>query len=298
MKSDTNPKEFAGYWIARDRERRVISLRMTQHVLDAVETHFPEILRGERPSRGIAKGLSLQKLEEKMVLGKERPTKLNRLQKKVQQGTGCLKYPERVLLVMTLPLHLLSRVMSNPPPEAYLFMALAFELAYDHRYDSITYGGVEDPNMTLSMRMDVGMDKPSTSELRATADATWGTMADVYALIVQRSGGPVAHSRKNVGVVCDASYDSESVASTKCAHRVIYAQEIERAMGGGGGRPTVIGTDSSSNLAVARNQGAATLSRHSLRRWAALYGATPTHGGQPDLLGESGHGGHAMRLSD
>jgi hypothetical protein len=71
-------------------------------------------------------------------------------------------------------------------------------------------------------------------------------------------------------MVCDASYDSESVASTKCAHRVIYAQEIERAMGGGGERPTVIGTDSSSNLAVARNQGAATLSRHSLRRWAAL----------------------------
>ena len=93
---------------------------------------------------------------------------------------------------------------------------------------------------------------------------------DVYAYLVRRSGGAVAHGRKNVGVACDASFDSESIASTKTAHKVLYVQEIERAMGACGPRPTIIGTDSSSNLAVARRQGAAARSRHSLRRWANL----------------------------
>ena len=105
----------------------------------------------------------------------------------------------------------------------------------------------------------------------ATGDASWGSPGeDVYAFLIKRSGGPVAHVRKNTGVVCDASFDSESVASTKTAHTVLYVQEIERAFGVSGVRPTIIGTDSSSNLAVARRQGAAARSRHSLRRWANL----------------------------
>ena len=135
----------------------------------------------------------------------------------------------------------------------------------------------DDPNSLgsvpteLAMRMDVGMDSKPTSELTATGDASWGSPGeDVYAFLIKRSGGPVAHARKNTGVVCDASFDSESVASTKTAHKVLYVQEIERAFGVSGVRPTTIGTDSSSNLAVARRQGAAARSRHSLRRWANL----------------------------
>jgi len=125
--------------------------------------------------------------------------------------------------------------------------------------------------VTLAVRAEFGIDGRAPPELSASADATWNAVVeDVYAYLATRQGGAVAHCRKNCGVVCEASFDSEGVASTRCAHRVLYLQQIERAMGVRDNLPTIIGTDSSSNLAVAQKQGAAARSKHSLRRWAAL----------------------------
>ena len=220
----------------------------------------------------MAKGVNLQKACEGLKLPKDREgKKLDRVQKQIQKGIGMLKYPEKTMPAITVPLHYLSRVMAFPPPEAALVLALTAEIAYENRDVGITYGGVGEKRVQLDVRMEVGMDAPPPAELAATADATWGAEdKDVYAYLIMRSGGAVAHGRRNVDAVCDASFDSESIASTKVTHKALYCQAIEQAIGALPVRPTIVGTDSASNLAVARRQGAAANSRHSLRRYHAL----------------------------
>ena len=44
--------------------------------------------------------------------------KLSKDQKRVQKIIGALKFPERVMPALSLVLHRLSSVMSDPPPEA------------------------------------------------------------------------------------------------------------------------------------------------------------------------------------
>ena len=76
------------------------------------------------------------------------------------------------------------------------------------------------------------------------------------------------HGVKNINVVCESSYASEGVATQFLVQKLEYAQNIEQAFGAKSARPTVVGTDSSSNLAVGNRQGAAaTRSKHTLRRW-------------------------------
>ena len=76
------------------------------------------------------------------------------------------------------------------------------------------------------------------------------------------------HGVKSIKVLCESSYASEGVATQALAQKLEYVQNIEQALGALTTRPTIIGTDSSSNLAVATRQGAAaTRSKHTLRRW-------------------------------
>ena len=108
-------------------------------------------------------------------------------------------------------------------------------------------------------------------ELEGTADATWGLDKDVAAIIVTKCGAAVAHGVNNINVKVPSSVEAEGVASLRLAHKVECVQEIERAFGHEGKRPTIIGTDNTGNRAIAMHGGgSAGRSRHSLRRWAQL----------------------------
>ena len=270
VKFDRGADEVAGITWRRDREQRLITVRMTQHVVAAAKRYYPGLLEGKRPSQNEAKGLKLHELCDKLELPAKRDSKLTRQQKQVQEITGALKFPEKVLVVLSLPLHRLARVGSFAPPEAYLAALLVLELAYDHRFDSLTYGPGEQ-RLGLSTRTHIDLDEPAPSELQGTADATWGLSKDVYGYIATRSGAAIMHGVKSVQVICESSYATEGVATQHLAQKLEYAQQIEQVFGSLSVRPTVIGTDSSSNLAVGSSKGAASSrSKHTLRRWVAV----------------------------
>jgi hypothetical protein len=90
-------------------------------------------------------------------------------------------------------------------------------------------------------------------------------------VLVAKNGAAVVHGAGTVNVVCEASMDTEGVATTKgSSTRCLDVQAMERAMGVSTGLPTVVGTDNSANLLVSRGQGSAGRSKHSLRRWANI----------------------------
>ena len=142
-------------------------------------------------------------------------------------------------------------------------------MAYDNRHEGLTYGP-GDARIGLSVRSTVLLDEEAPAELQGTADATWGLEKDVYGVLVTKNGAAVVHGAGTVNVVCEASMDTEGVATTKLIHKVLYVQAMERAMGVSTGLPTVVGTDNSANLLVSRGQGSAGRSKHSLRRWANI----------------------------
>ena len=77
------------------------------------------------------------------------------------------------------------------------------------------------------------------------------------------------HGVKSIKVVCESSYATEGVATQALVQKLVYVQQIEQVLSALTTRPTIVGTDSSSNLAVATKQGAAaTRSKHTLKRWA------------------------------
>ena len=71
-----------------------------------------------------------------------------------------------------------------------------------------------------------------------------------YTLSSGREGRRDTTSTRASGATQALHFDSESVALTKTAHRVLYnyVQKIDRAFGVSGMRPTIIGTDSLSIL--------------------------------------------------
>ena len=125
--------------------------------------------------------------------------------------------------------------------------------------------------MGLDARLEVDLDEQAPPDLRGDADATWGTEGgDRIGYVATRCCAAVAHGVKSIRVICDAVHESENYASTQLSHKLEHLQNIERAISAFSARPTILGTDSSSNLAVAKRQGAASRSRHSLRRWVNL----------------------------
>lgn len=269
VKFKLEPNEFAGYAWTRDRRRRLLTVRMTQHVVAGVKRFYPALLEGKRPSRNEAQGLKMHEVCDSLELPTERGGKLTRQQKLVQEITGVLKFPEKVMPVLSLPVHRLARVGSFAPPQAYLAALLVLEHAWDHRHDGLTFGPGEQ-RLGLSTRLEVSLDEPAPAELQGMADATWGLQKDVFGYVATRHCAAILHGVKNINVICESSYASEGVATQYLVQKLEYVQNIEQAFGAQTTRPTVVGTDSSSNLAVGTKQGAAaTRSKHTLRRWAS-----------------------------
>ena len=268
VKFGRDAEEVAGFTWVRNRRLLLLTVRMTQHVVAAAKKYYPGLLEGKRPSKAEAKGMHLHDACDALHLPEVREGKLTRHQKLVQEITGALKFPEKIVIALTLPVHRLARIGSFPPPEGYLTALLVLEHAWDHRHDGITYGPGE--KLSVAMRAHVTLDSPAPLELQGHADATWGLPTDVFGYVATRSGAAIAHGVKNIKVICESSYASEGVATQYLVHKLEYAQQIEQVFGNLSCRPTIVGTDSSSNLAVGSGRGAPSRSKHTLRRWTEV----------------------------
>ena len=89
----------------------------------------------------LGKGETMAGLADGLKLPEERSTKLSREQKEVQEITGGIKYPEKIMPRITLFVHRLSTVMSFPCLRAKHVALLTLEEAWNHRFEGLTFGG-------------------------------------------------------------------------------------------------------------------------------------------------------------
>ena len=295
-----DPTSFGGYAIVPGPEGETFSLLMTKHIEHTALQHEPGIIDGsDLPSKRLAKGESLQSIADALV-HQSATGQLNAEQKQVQAITGGLRYPEKVLPMLTLPLHRLSCVGQAPPPQARLLAGLVIELAYQHRHEGLTYGGAESsPRAEAKMSANIDLEGRPPEDLEATADATWtaglgagddtdvvlpplSSLAshnadgeelvahDLYGILLTYNGAAVFHQTKKIGVLLDSVQAGEGVASNKASEVLMYGREIERAFTGVEQSPTILGTDNKSNMQISMRRGAANRSKHMLRRYHVL----------------------------
>lgn len=134
-------------------------------------------------------------LADGLRLPEDRSAKLNKEQKEVQEITGGLKYPEKVMPRITLFVHRLSTVMSFPCLRAIQVALLTLEEAWNHRFEGLTFGG-EGPDgeeaTRVRMHAHFDMSRPGAVNLEAFADATWGCERDVYGYALMHNRGCIA----------------------------------------------------------------------------------------------------------
>ena len=186
---------------------------------------------------------------------------------------------------LSVPLHRLSCVMSNPPDGALLVAKSLVCLAYKHRCEGLTYGGtgLTDPTLKVGIYANIDLTSSAPAALTSFADATWnadnkpdavGTIStggrDIYAILITKGGASVAHQTKKVGLICDSSMETEAIATSKVGELVEYAREVERALGCLSLEPTFVGTDNKANALIASGTGVPSRSRHCIRRYLAF----------------------------
>ncbi|KAL1496336.1 hypothetical protein AB1Y20_016292 [Prymnesium parvum] len=93
---------------------------------------------------------------------------------------------------------------------------------------------------------------------------------DLYSVVLTFRGAAVLHQTKKLALLVDCSMAAEEVATSKAAEYVEYAAQIARALGVADEEPVTIGTDNVANRQVAMRQGAASRSKHLLRRYWVL----------------------------
>lgn len=294
---DWDPTSFVGYALIDDPETGALTLNMASHVEHAVRQYLPELLEVPpvRPSAKLPKGQSFQNLADSLLhTPATRP--LDERQTRVQRMVGAMRYPEKVLPVLTLGLHRLSCIAQNPPPAASIVADLLLEVAYDHRFEGLTFGGSADNAAAgLQFASAFGVDESDRppEQLVAYGDATWtaglqGAIApsaqlatldsagrevvsrDLYSVILTFRGAAILHQTKKLALLVDCSMAAEEVATSKAAEYVEYAAQIMRALGEANDAPVTIGTDNVANRQVAMRQGAASRSKHLLRRYHVL----------------------------
>ncbi|KAL1503315.1 hypothetical protein AB1Y20_011367 [Prymnesium parvum] len=184
----------------------------------------------------------------RMVADQPPPTSpdrpLDERQTRVQRMVGAMRYPEKVLPVLTLGLHRLSCVAQNPPPTATLVADLLLEIAsYDHRFEGLTYGGSElgdDSDLQVSSAYGIDESDRPPDELVGYGDATWtaglqsseevlpplATLSklgcevasrDLYSVVLTFRGAAILHQTKKLALLVDCSMAAEEVATSKAA---------------------------------------------------------------------------------
>jgi hypothetical protein len=245
---------------------------MPQKILEAARDHFPLLLEEGVTRFAIPSGKKLMDLADSLTLGVSPPGKLSIAQVQIQKLIGCLKFIERLHPRISLILHRLSCVMSNPPLAALDVARAALKAAYDERDVGITYGGVglrSEARLGGRIAAHVDLSEPAPALLEGMADATWGDR-NLYAILLTFGGGAVFHTVKKISLIVDSSMETEAVASCKGAESIAYAREILRALGVPDPEPTLLGTDNLANQKVASGIGSPARSKHFLRRYGAL----------------------------
>ena len=260
------PDSFAGYKVARDRKARTLTLSMPQKIIEAAREHLPQMFEGGEKAN-VLKGGKLMNVADGLKLASvgSRHKWLNADQKATQSIIGSLKFIERVMPEITLPLHRLSCVMSAPPPEALEVAKGVLHYAYVNKDNGITYGGASDDGDE-----HVGIEGRAPSALSASADATWGDGRNLYGLMLTYNHGTVVHMTKKIRSVVESSHHSEAIATSKAAEQVVYAREVLRALGMPSQLSTKIATDNRANLLVAHDATSAKRARHFLRQYHTL----------------------------
>ena len=173
---------------------------------------------------------------------------------------------------ISLALHRISCVMTNPPPEAKKVAQSIVRYAHVHETDGITYGGgglSNAPTLEGSLYANIDLNKPAPSELSCTADATYGTY-DLYAYALTYYGAVVACNVRRIGLEVSCSMHGEAVATDKASQITIVGRTVLTAMGVPPSGPTFIGTDNKSNMLVANKAGSSARSRHFLRLYVMM----------------------------
>jgi hypothetical protein len=270
--AEREPASFVGYKITRDRQRRALTINMPQKVIEATREHLPQLVdNGTAPA--LPKGRKLQKMADALQLAERtNGARLTKQQVTTQRIIGSLKFVEKVMPKLTLPLHRLSCVMSSPPPEALIVAQAALALAYKDRHLGITYGG-DGPATAARFKgrlaANILLDEPAGPDLECAADATW-CERNLYGLLLTYARGSVLHQTKKIGILTDSSTESEAMGSAKAAEMINCARNVLRAINKLGDEPTPLLTDNQANALIAANATSASRARHFLRRYHVL----------------------------
>ena len=277
--SKREPHDFIGYKIGRDRRNRTLRLSMPQKIEEAVNSFYPEIAKGKGDYKLPSAHKCLKEVEttaDAMRLNPngDQPAKLSKGAKLNQRAIGAMKFFEKVMPAISLPVHRLSCVMANPEGAAVTATVKAvLAHAYMHRHEGLTYGGDHLPThysrLKTSIMVDMDMDDSATQELEVFGDATWG-LHNVYGLVVTRCGAAVFHQTKRIAIACTCSQHAEAIPTQKGSEIAVIAREVERALGVPSVGPTFLATDNKANLLVARDAGSAARSKHFLRTYYSL----------------------------
>ena len=279
VSAEHEPSHFVGYKIERDRPRRTLRLSMPQKIEEAINTYFPELAdgKGENKLPSHHKDIkAVEKMADALRLNPDapQPKKLSREAKRNQRAIGAMKFFEKVMPAISLPVHRLSCIMANPDgAEATEVVKSVMRHAYSHRHEGITYGGdhlIEGrQNLAAEMTLNMKLSEGAPLELEAFGDATWG-LHDIYGVLITRNGGAVFHQVKRVAIACSCSQHAEAIPTQKASEIIVCAREIERALGAPPTQATLIGTDNKANFLVARDAGSAARSKHFLRTYFSL----------------------------
>ena len=152
IKWEAEPRQYAGFELARSDDRGCITLRMSQKIREAVRAHIPALIDGDQQTvqrLGLLKGVKLQNALDNLRLAPKEDfdlihkggCKLNAEQKLFQGATGSGRYIISVQPRAELALKCLSTVAARPPPGSYLVAQSVLADMFAHIDDGITYGG-------------------------------------------------------------------------------------------------------------------------------------------------------------
>ena len=277
--SKREPHDFVGYRIDRDRRARTIRMSMPQKIEEAVQTFFPELTtsKGEHKLPATHKNIkAVEAMADELRLNPDgpQPKKLSRDAKRNQRAIGAMKFFEKVLPAISLPVHRLSCIMANPDgANATAVVNHVLAHAYAHRHEGIVFGGDhlrhDLRRLQAGLMVDMDIADGAPRELEAFGDATWG-LFNIYGLMLTYHGAAVFHQTKRIAIACSCSHHAEAIPTARAGELTAYAREVERALGVPPEGRTFIGTDNKANLLVARDAGSAARSKHFLRTYYSL----------------------------
>ena len=128
-------------------------------------------------------------------------------------------------------------------------------IMYKHRYEGITYGGAKLGRRVLlqgGLYCNLVLEDGAPVELEAMADTTTGA-CPVYALGITYNGAVVAHAVKKLAGVIPSSCLSECKGSTYASEFIEVARNALDVFGRPQHEPSLVGTDNSANLSIARS---------------------------------------------